>query len=348
MKVSERQVIAKRVLHFYSEICNKSKVETVKHFLKEGLKRRTIYEIINRFNTRGTTDFAPKTGRPPTVSTPKMVKNVTKKLLNTNLSEHKIASQLKTSQTIVNRIKNKNNIKTNKCITASKYSGNQSPRAKTYCREIYRKSIHKSLIIDDESYVLADPENIPGQKYFRFTEKCSVPDKLMFKCKEKFPKKYLVWQAMDDKGNVSKPYIKIGCMNTDEYREECLEKRLLPFVLKHHSIDNVLFWPDLATIHYSGRAQEWLKYNRIECIAKERNPPNVPHARPIERFWSICKRRYGQRSRVPKNLNGFKKIWINISKDVAKSHAKSLMKNMRKRLRQIGDNGVFEPLKNKK
>jgi hypothetical protein len=117
----------------------------------------------------------------------------------------------------------------------------------------------------------------------------------MFKCKEKFPKKYLVWQAMDDKGNVSEPYIKIGCMNAEEYRKECLEKRLLPFIQKHHTIDNALFWPDLATIHYSARAQEWLKDNRIECIAKERNPPNVPQARPIERFWSICKRRYGQR-----------------------------------------------------
>jgi hypothetical protein len=348
MKVKERQAIAHRVVHFYAKKTDCNKLETVKHFLREGLKRRTIYDILNRFITRGTADFKPKTGRPLTVSTKNLVTKVKRKLLTTNLSERKIAAKYKTNQTIVHRIKVKNDIKTNKCISAPNYRKNQSKRAKTYCRELYMKSFRKTLIIDDETYVMVDPENIPGQKYFNFIDKSSVSDKLRFKCKEKFPKKYLVWQAMDQKGNVSEPYIKLGTMKAEEYRKECLEKRLLPFILKYHSIGDVLFWPDLATIHYSGSVQKWLKDNGIQFVQKDRNPPNVPHARPIEQFWFLCKHQYGQRSTPPKNLNGFKRIWSNISAGVARSHAQALMKNVRKRLRQIGYNGVFEPLRNKK
>ena len=220
-------------------------------------------------------------------------------------------------------------------------------RAKTNCRKLYRQSIGKKFVIDDESYIMADPKNIPGQKYFNFVNKSEVPNDVRYKPKEKFPKKFLVWQAMDECGNVSEPYIKIGTMKAEEYKRECLQKRLLPFILKHHSIDEILFWPDLATIHYEKNVQTWLKDNNISYVARDKNPPNVPQARPIERYWFLCKEKYGQRSKPPKNLRGFKQIWLNLSKEIATRHAQSLMKNVRKRLKQIGDKGVYEELKNK-
>jgi hypothetical protein len=66
MKVSERQAIADRVVHFYAEISGCNKYRTVKHFEEEGLKRRTLYGIIQRYETRGTSMFRPKTGHPVT------------------------------------------------------------------------------------------------------------------------------------------------------------------------------------------------------------------------------------------------------------------------------------------
>ena len=82
-------------------------------------------------------------------------------------------------------------------------------------------------------------------------------------------------------------------------------------------------------------------------MARDKNPPNVPQARPIERYWFLCKEKYGQRFIPPKNLRGFKQIWLNLSKEIATRHAQSLMKNVRKRLKQIGDKGVYEEFKNK-
>lgn len=82
-------------------------------------------------------------------------------------------------------------------------------------------------------------------------------DKLKFKQKTKFFKKYMVWQAIDSFGNDSDPYITTGTINASIYLEECLKKRLLPFLVQNHDLDKVLFWPDMATCHYATDAVFW-------------------------------------------------------------------------------------------
>jgi hypothetical protein len=170
-----------------------------------------------------------------------MTNKVIKKFSNTNDSVREVARKLQLKKSTVQDIKTRNGIHTNKCQIAPKSTANQLKRAKTNSRKVYRKSINKVLIIDDESYVMCDQKNTSGPKYYNFIDKSSVPDGVRFKCKEKFPKRYLVWQAIDEFGNVSEPYIKIGTLKADEYRIECLEKRLLPFIGKYHSNKEVLF-----------------------------------------------------------------------------------------------------------
>ena len=73
----------------------------------------------------------------------------------------------------------------------------------------------------------------------------------------------------------------IGNMNKEIYLEECLKKMLLPFLRKYHDINNILFWTDLATCHYSNIVQGWLKSKNIEFVSKTENTPNVPQTCPI-------------------------------------------------------------------
>ena len=134
-------------------------------------------------------------------------------------------------------------------------------------------------------------------------------------------------------------------MKAEEYRTECLENRLLPFIQQYHNIDDVLFWPDLASIHYEKSVQNWLNTNHIKFVQKTENPPNVPQARPIERFWHLCKLSYKKRSVIPKNVSQFKEVWTNISKTVAQTSAQTLMRTVRKTLKLIGDKGVLAPFK---
>ena len=86
--------------------------------------------------------------------------------------------------------------------------------------------------IDDETYVECDPEDISCQKFYNFIDKSQVPDKVRFKRKQNFAKRHLVWQAIDESGHVSEPYIKLGTMNAEEYKKECLRNRLIKKYLK--------------------------------------------------------------------------------------------------------------------
>jgi hypothetical protein len=48
--------------------------------------------------------------------------------------------------------------------------------------------------------------------------------------------------------------------------------------------EKIVFWPDLASAHYATDTLIQLKELKIEYVAKEENPPNVPQTRPIENF----------------------------------------------------------------
>jgi transposase len=345
MNLIERQVIANRVVQYYRTRGRFKKNFTVKHFEDEGINRRTIYRIINRFESTGSSMFRPITGRKRSVSTPKNIKKVVKLLNFSNKSIREVANKVMIPKSTVQRIKENYGIRTRRCRTVPKYTVDQQNRAKTNCRKIYRKSLNKVLILDDETYVTADPKDMCRSMFYHFDHKCQVPDSVRFKSKTKFPKRYLVWQAMDELGNLSNPYVTTGTLTGQVYKSECLEKRLIPFIRKYHSNTSVLFWPDLAPPHYTTDAQNCLKSNNIEFVSKEENAPNVPQARPIEQFWNLSKDMYSRRQNKPKSINGFKTVWENIAKNVAKMNAKQLWKNVRKTLRLIGDKGVLEPFK---
>ena len=140
---------------------------------------------------------------------------------------------------------------------APKYVKDQERRAKTGLRKIYKKTRERVLVIDDETYVIVDTKEQPGRKFVHSNKHEELPFNQKFKQITKFPKKYLVWQAIDENGNISKPYISDRSMTAEIYLNECLKKRLLPFIEEHYAKDEILFWPDLATVHYAKKCVEF-------------------------------------------------------------------------------------------
>ena len=63
----------------------------------------------------------------------------------------------------------------------------------------------------------------------------------------------------------------------------------MPFIEKHHSDGQYLFWPDLATSHYAKNVVNYFEEKTVNIVAKEDNYPNVPECRPVEHFWGILK-----------------------------------------------------------
>ena len=110
--------------------------------------------------------------------------------------------------------------------------------------------------------------------------------------KTKFPTKYLVWQALDEFGKVTIPYVSKGSMNSRIYKDQCFKRRLLPFIKKNHKNKTIFLWMDMASCHYSKDVLSLLRANKIKYPEKYENAVNVPQVRPIEKFWALCKAEY--------------------------------------------------------
>ena len=106
-------------------------------------------------------------------------------------------------------------------------------------------------------------------------DKAKCSDDVCFIGKDKYPKKILTCIAIS-KWGMSKPYFRLSTsvpVNTDIYIDEFLQSKLLPFIHKHHSDVNYLFWPDLAGAHYSNETVAWMEEHLVEKVSN--SPKNL-------------------------------------------------------------------------
>jgi transposase len=113
-----------------------------------------------------------------------------------------------------------------------------------------------------------------------------------------------VWVAISENG-ISSPFFAKQNQAIDEttYLNECIVKRLMPFINNHHLKQKVLFWPDLASSHYSNIVTRYLDENNVEFVDRQFNPQNCPQSRPIETLWSILKNMVYDQGWEAENIN---------------------------------------------
>ncbi|KAF2898352.1 hypothetical protein ILUMI_07820 [Ignelater luminosus] len=116
--------------------------------------------------------------------------------------------------------------------------------------------------------------------------------------------------------------LKIDCRNPG--KDLKFIKRLIPFITKYHSVDTVLFWPDLTTSHYEN----------VEFVSKKKNPL-ICHKLGLSNNSGPCKQRYSQHNKMPKSLVGFRRIWKQISSEISEEHVRSRMVQSSKMLTKI-------------
>jgi len=156
--------------------------------------------------------------------------------------------------------------------------------------------------MDDESYFGLSNTELSGNAGFYTSDPHLTKDEVKTKRKSKYEKKILVWVAFSEKG-LSRHYIAPSgqAVNADVYTGKCL-RLLVRFIQENHKNDQVVFWPDLASSHYSKKALEYLSDKNIEVVQKDDNPANYPELRPIEDFWSELKRIVYDKCWVADNL----------------------------------------------
>ena len=150
----------------------------------------------------------------------------------------------------------------------------------------------------------------------------------------KFEPKLLLWIAISKNG-ISKPYFRKSglAINQKIYLEDCVKKRLLPFIREKHSDNNYLFWPDKASSHYAKSVINHLTEQNIKFVPKVRNPTNVPQCRPIEDFFGyLCQLVYANgwtAETIPQFQRRIKYCLKKVDLNVVKRSVESVRKSLR-------------------
>lgn len=339
MKVSTQIDLRKRV---YALLGTNNKNFTLHHFLQEGISRRTLYNIFSRYDNNIEAENKKKSGRPPKLNEKqcKKLKECAQNKIGVSL--RKLSRKFNVSKTCISDTLHKNSIKCFKRSKAPLYTEKQLAEIPKKCRLLRMKYLNgdKVLVMDDEKYfTFSNSSDVANQRYYT-SNKQTTPDKIKLIQKSKFEPKILVWAAISNKG-VSELYIQTSrsvSVNADIYISKCLTK-LVKFIKKHHTGQNVIFWPDLASCHYAKKTTEWLKSKNVDLVPKKANPPNIPAARPIEDFWANLSKAVYSNGWEAKSAKQLKNRIRSCAKKMDIIVIQTMMDHVKSKLRQIEENG---------
>lgn len=301
---------------------------------------QTVSAVIKKYGEELTFKDLPRPGR-KIGSYNKNIDRKVRKLIESkrSLSVREIAKKCGNSPANVQEIKKRHNLKTYKKQRIPKRSQKQQAVAKNRARKLYEEvliNFKGCVLMDDETYVKLDGSTLPGPQFYTKKKGEPVSDSFSSIPTEKFGEKVLVWQAICSCGNRTSSFFTKGTINSKNYIDECLKKRILPFIKKHEGA--VLFWPDLASAHYAKTTVSWYEVNNVRYVNKLMNPPNCPFLRPIERYWAQIKGILRKQGKDNKNLDEFKKTWVSATKKLSESSVRTLMQGVKSKVRKFVKN----------
>jgi hypothetical protein len=162
---------------------------------------------------------------------------------------------------------------------------------------LYKKYGKLDFILDDESYFTLSHTAQSGNNIFYSSNLNLTPKSVSSNYRSKYEPKLLVYILISPRG-MCKPYFRPSglAVNQDVYLEECIKKRVVPFIRKNYRPGQ-----------YAHTVQDYLKTNHITYVPKWCNPANVPKARPIEDFWGNLKENVYKGDWRAKDLDSLKK-----------------------------------------
>jgi hypothetical protein len=311
---------------------------------KNVLPRSTFYDILRRYDERGTTERLPGQGRKAKIMTPLNIRRLSA-LFNHNDKVYlrDAAKTFKCHYTYIhNTLKKYTKIRCRKKRKSPSYSEENIRMVKSQCRLMLRKYQGKVFVIDDESYFPLSKCDMPGNDSFYTDDVKLTPPDVKFKKKKKFEKKVMIYLAISERG-LSSVFIKRSklAINAETYSNVCLKRYLFPFINKYHSDGNYVFWPDKASSHYANYTLDVLRENNILFVMKSINPTNLPQCRPIEDFFGQLSAEVYKHDWRAKNIN---QLIGRIKRCIKKMDFKSVRRNfmsIRRKLRQCADHGPY-------
>lgn len=287
-----QETMKNRVYKFIQKNPTLSKSQIAHHFMLEGVPKSTIYDYIRNYENNEPVERKKGSGRVAKIKNKQTIKKLNTMFNNrSGCSQRRAAKAIGCSPRYIGLMLKDIGIKRRKKEKIPCRTLQQQQSARPKCRKMCEAFRGHDFVMDDESYFTLTNSSLAGNDIFYTKDIHSVPENVRYKKMAKFEKKVLVWLAISPKGVSEAHFQQSGlAINQHLYRDECLEKRLYKFIKTHHSEDNYVFWPDLASAHYAKTVVAWYNENNINFVPKMINPANLPEVRPIEDFWAYLKR----------------------------------------------------------
>lgn len=316
--------------------------EIFRIFEDDDISRRTIYRTIAECEQGIPCLNLPKSGRPRVFTAERAGRLVRRGKNQVGMSVRRLGRLYGTSKSTVSLELKRNGLKFRKRRKCPKYTQGQLQRIPRCCRQLRRVHFanEKIIILDDEKYFTLSNSEMKGNDGFYTDNIEECPDNVRYKHKAKFADKILVWCAISTRG-IARPFVgrvRGEALNSQSYINNCLSK-LLRFINEHHAEDNIMFWPDLASCHYSGVTQNWLRQHHIPFVPKNDNPPNLPQVRPIEDFWALLSRKVYHGGWEAQNEEQLRRRIYEKLREVDLESVQHLMRDIRRKLRLVEEHG---------
>lgn len=315
----------------------RSTEQILEAFKDKPISRATIFRVLRDCREGKQQENKKKSGRPVTLNS-KTTKNLLANAKDTVEGTHrKLARKYGVSPSTVHRILKRNHVQVQSPTKATEYTAKQLKEIPKCCRALLDQHFThgKVIIMDDERYFTFTNNSLDTDD-----SEATTDDEKSSANKMKFQPKVLMWIAISSTG-CSSPYFQSStavAFNSDEYIDKCLPK-LKQFIDKKHASDKIIFWPDPARGHYAKNIQEWLESEQIESVPQTDNPPNVPQARPMQRFWKILWRKVYENDWTAQShhqLIGRIRRKLN---EIDESIYQRMMESIPSKLREIEENG---------
>ena len=318
----------------------KSTIEIVRLLKHLEIDRWFVYRTIKRYNETGSVNDRPRSGRPKSATSKKIVKNVRDRIRrNPGRSANEMAKEMNVSSSSMQRLlKNDLGLKPYKQQKMHKLTAAQKKvrleRSKLLLRRLANDDFPNIVFSDEKSFPLEQYLNKQNDRVWLKERSSDNLDKRTVG-RDQHPPQVMVWAAVTANGRSPIVFIEPGVkVNATYYREKVLEAALKPWARKQFGLRPWTFQQDSAPAHKANINQEWLKNNVPNFISHTEWPSKSPDANPLDYcLWSILEAKVGAKNH--RSLDEFKKSIVRECAKIPEDQVRAACNSFEDRLKAI-------------
>eukprot|EP00800_Vazella_pourtalesii_P015855 TRINITY_DN4383_c0_g1_i5.p1 TRINITY_DN4383_c0_g1~~TRINITY_DN4383_c0_g1_i5.p1 ORF type:complete len:293 (-),score=7.56 TRINITY_DN4383_c0_g1_i5:556-1434(-) len=281
----------------------------------------------------------PRSGRPKSVTTPRLKKIVMDRIRrNPRRSVRKMASELKVSLgSMQNLVKNDLHLKSFKRRTvhflSDKIIQKRLVRSKGLLTRLATQQLDNILFSDEKLFTIEEATNEQNDRILAPTSS-SIPEKHLYVKRTQKPQSVMVWAGISAKGRTPLIFVPVGVkINSAIYQKLILDPVVKDLSSSMFNKEPFLFQQDGAPAHTSNISQSWLRKNIPDFISKEEWPPSSPDLNPMDfSIWSIletkaCEKSHSSVEALKKSLL---REWVKIPQDTLRAAVEAFPERLKK------------------